>query len=110
MKLLYLFMIRFGLFIGLGVLELEVDRGVGLRFVRAAFRLVLVVAVLFRGVGVLLIFFMSFFERVDRSLLGVVWVLVLGAGVLKVFWGVGMVLLFFLFIIFFSMFSLCCFF
>lgn len=103
-------MIKFGLFIGLGVLELEVDRGVGLRFVRAVFRLVSVVVVLFRGVGVLLIFFMLFFERVDRSLLGVVWVLVLGAGVLKVFWGVGMVLLFFLFIIFFSMFSLCCFF
>lgn len=55
---------------GLGVLELEVDRGVGLRFARAALRLVPVVAVLLRGVGVLPIFLMSFSERADRSLPG----------------------------------------
>lgn len=109
MRLLYLLMTKLGPPTGLGVLELEVDRGVGLRFARAALRLVPVVAVLLRGVGVLPIFLMSFSERADRSLPGVVWVLVLGAGVLKVSWGAGMASLSPSFTIFLSMFSLCCF-
>lgn len=67
---------------GLGVLEVE--RGVGRRLARAALRLVPVVAVLLRGVGVFPIFLISFSERADSSFPGVVWVLTLGAGVLKV--------------------------